>query len=112
MGLFETMWMWEAAERADRAQFMARAASRRARFQALSTDKRIEALEGELDEMRLVLRALSEVLRAKGSVDETLFREALDRIDLEDGVRDGKAGPPAPPPPPPFVAPHRTRPRT
>ena len=61
--------------------------------------------------MRLLFRALADVLRTKGAIDEAAFTEAFHRIDLEDGVADGKVTPPEPVPPPPVPAPHRTRPR-
>ena len=51
------------------------------------------------------------MLKEQGQFDATAFNAALDKIDLEDGVKDGRVTPerdrPAarPPPPPPVQAP-------
>ena len=92
--------MWNAAQKSDEAFWRARAARARATTSGGGPNERIQDLEDEVGSLLLVVRALSEMLRSKGLFDETAFREAMQRIDLEDGVLDGKVTRPEPVPPP------------
>ena len=112
LGLFGAWWLSNVAERADEARSMAHAAAWRARRAAQSSAERIDALEDELGRLHLVVRAMSEVLRSKGVLDEALCSEAMRRIDLEDGVSDGKVTPPEPIPQPPVPTPRPMRRRS
>ena len=73
---------------------------------------RLEELEHEVGELALLCRALLGMLKERGQFDAAAFNAALDKIDLEDGVKDGrvtKAGPPAPRPLPPAPVPRKNR---
>ncbi|MCC9602735.1 hypothetical protein LOC67_19470 [Stieleria sp. JC731] len=55
-----------------------------------SQESRIEELENQVGELALLCRSMLTVLRENGSIDPTQFQETLSKIDLEDGVADGK----------------------
>jgi hypothetical protein len=81
-------WMtWSRLVELERARWMA---VRTARLRSRTLRRRIEDLEDEAGRLRLVVRALAEALRANGAVDEFQLSEALRRVDLEDGVEDGR----------------------
>ena len=52
--------------------------------------KRLEELEEDVEELTLLCRTLLTVLRESGTVDPAEIAETMRRIDLEDGVVDGK----------------------
>jgi hypothetical protein len=95
----------------ERLRMRAESASRQMRITRRAHDERIEALESEVGELALLCRALMGMLKEQGHFDAAAFNAALDKIDLEDGVRDGRVTPvserpvPRPPPPPPVQAP-------
>lgn len=60
------------------------------RSQGREVRDRIEALEDQVGELALLCRSLLAILVESGGVDPERFEAVLDRIDLEDGVRDGK----------------------
>ena len=86
-------------------------AARQMRITRRAHDERIESLEREVGELALLCRALMGMLKEQGHFDAAAFNAALDKIDLEDGVRDGRVTPvaerpvPRPPPPSPVQAP-------
>ena len=53
-------------------------------------EKRLDVLEEEVEELTLLCRTLLTVLRESGTVDPAAIAETMRRIDLEDGVADGK----------------------
>jgi len=82
----------------------------------LKLQERVKRLEDELEWVRLVSSALMGVCIEKGLVTPDELKERLQKLDLADGVEDGKVGPgaspPAPPPAPlPIVRRRRFRPR-
>lgn len=60
----------------------------------LDQTKRLEAIESELGELQLLSRALLSVLQEKGGVKWEDILAAMQRIDAEDGVVDGRVTPP------------------
>jgi hypothetical protein len=54
---------------------------------------RVEELEHELGRLNLVCRALIGMLKEQGHFDAAIFNTALDKIDAEDGVIDGRVTP-------------------
>jgi hypothetical protein len=71
---------------------------------------RVEDLERELGQLTLVCRALIGMLKEQGHFDAAVFNAALDKIDAEDGVLDGRVTPEderprRPAPVPPVIAP-------
>lgn len=59
-----------------------------------SSNQRIESLENDVAEAALLMRAMYVYLKNSPGFDAKRFQEALTRIDLIDGVADGKAGKP------------------
>ena len=86
-------------------------AERQMRSARKAQGDRIEELEHDVGELALLCRALIGMLKEKGDYDPASFSAALDKIDMEDGVKDGRVTPerdrPAqrPSPPPPVQAP-------
>ena len=56
-------------------------------------EKRIAELEQQLGEVALICRTLLTVLRESGQVKPEQFQQVMNRIDLEDGVEDGRVSP-------------------
>jgi hypothetical protein len=83
------------ANSARRTQFVANA------IRQGGTEKRVAALEEELARHELVIRVLIRMLMDRGIATQEQFEACLQQVDLEDGVADGKATPPAPPAPEP-----------
>ena len=52
--------------------------------------RRLDELEEEVEELTLLCRTLLTVLRESGTVDPAAIAETMRKIDLEDGVVDGK----------------------
>jgi hypothetical protein len=67
----------------------------------------VAALSQQVGELQLLVAALIEVLKEKGAFDPAALAEAVERIDLEDGVRDRRVT--APDPIPSADPPRRTR---
>jgi hypothetical protein len=65
---------------------------------------RIAELEQEVGQLALACRALIGMLKEQGQFDAAIFNAALDKLDADDGVIDGRVTPerdrPAPPAPP------------
>jgi len=55
--------------------------------------ERVVAVTTRLDRVELVVDALVEVLRAKGILSPEELAVAVQRVDLADGVEDGRMGP-------------------
>jgi hypothetical protein len=85
---------------------------RHARIRSADVKERLDALEDEVGELGLLVRALIETLRAGGAVDAEALAAAMHRIDAADGVVDGRAGKPPPEAPDPPPAPVRRRRRS
>lgn len=60
------------------------------RSRTRESQERIEQLEQEVGELALLCRALLTILRENGTIRPEAFEEVLRKIDLEDGVLDGK----------------------
>ena len=116
--LFQRMDIERLEQRSDLLRRQARRAHRQ-------QEDRLDDLEQDFGELALLCRALVAVLKEKGGVDDEALHAALQRIDAEDGVIDGRVTheserprtpvvPPtaAPNAPPPVAAPipHRRRP--
>lgn len=73
------------------------------RSRSLESQTRLEELEQEVGELTLLCRALLTVLRENGTIRPEAIEEVMRKIDLEDGVEDGKVtrkkDPPAAPKP-------------
>lgn len=67
-----------------------RTANRRRVRTAGRAERRLDELEEEVEELTLLCRTLLTVLRESGTVDPSAIAETMKRIDLEDGVADGK----------------------
>jgi len=68
--------------------------TRRARMRSSrTTDARISELEDDVARLTLVVKALSEAVVAQGAVSREDLSAWLERIDLLDGVADGKLDP-------------------
>ncbi len=52
--------------------------------------KRLDELEEDVEELTLLCRTLLTVLRESGTIDPAVVAETMRKIDLEDGVADGK----------------------
>jgi hypothetical protein len=92
----------------ERLRASASSAERQMRVARRAQADRMEELEHEVGELALLCRALIGMLKEQGHFDAAAFNAALDKIDLEDGVKDGRVtrpGPPPPPPPAPVQAP-------
>ena len=81
-----------------------RVRARQLRRQTRESRERLQELEEEVGELALLTRALLTYLRESGGIDPEKFAEVLERVDLDDGVLDGKLGenpphPSAPHPP-------------
>ena len=68
----------------------ARRNQRKNRRHRSETRDRIEDLEDQVGELSLVCEALLRVLKDSGRLDPTQLQAALEQIDAEDGVIDGK----------------------
>ena len=82
-----------------------RVRARQLRRQAHKSKERLQNLEEQVGELALLTRALLTYLRENGGIDPDKFIDVLERVDLEDGVLDGKLGENPPPP----TAPHPAR---
>jgi hypothetical protein len=54
---------------------------------------RVDDLEREVGQLTLVCRALIGMMKEQGAFDAAVFNAALDKIDAEDGVVDGRVTP-------------------
>ncbi len=73
--------------------------ARHQRKQNQKIASRIEELEQDVSELTLLCRSLLTALRENGTLEPVAFEDVMRRIDLEDGVLDGKVAPKRPPPP-------------
>ena len=72
--------------------------ARHDRQRARNTGQRIQELEQEVGELTLLCRSLLTALRENKTLDPAAFEDVMRRIDLEDGVLDGKVSAPSPKP--------------
>ena len=70
-----------------------RAANRSRRRRESALKERVADLEDTVGRMSLLLGVLVEVGLRKGTFDEAELDAEFDRLDLRDGVRDGKLDP-------------------
>ena len=112
MSLWKYMFDSDLLQRMDLEQLDRRAAMAESRLRSAhrAQSDRIEELEHELGQLALVSRALLAMLKEQGTFDVAIFNAALDKIDAEDGVIDGRVTPEAerprkPAPVDPIVAP-------
>jgi hypothetical protein len=63
---------------------------RQARAAGADVARRLEELEAENDELKLLMATLIRYLVGKGHVDVSEFRELVDAVDAQDGSADGK----------------------
>ena len=95
MSILRYMFDNEWKQRDDIEALKAVQASRRrqARRESRSAENRIDDLEAEVGELALLCRTLLTVLRETAVVDPDVLAETLKRVDLEDGVLDGRVTP-------------------
>ncbi|TAJ19522.1 MAG: hypothetical protein EPO68_06145 [Planctomycetota bacterium] len=96
--LFRTKELEARFEQANRARMHRSAATSR---QQQETDARVELLEEELARHALLIRVLIRLLMDRGIATQQQFEAALQAVDLEDGVADGKVTAPKPAAPAP-----------
>lgn len=84
----------EAQREAARATLVAASAAEQSRASSAerlaALEARVEHLEKNLAATALYARTLLQVLVERGGLDAKAFRETFDRLDLLDGVRDGR----------------------
>ena len=83
--------------------------ARHQRGQNRKLASRIDELEENVGELTLLCRSLLTALRENGTLVPAAFEDVMRRIDLEDGVLDGKVAEPKPPAPPRPSRPSRGR---
>ncbi len=95
---FHRWWAYEAVERQlEEARYAALRSGWRTRAAIRSGNERVQFLEEEVERLQLVVRTLTDLLKEKRIYDEEQFGRTLKRIDLEDGVEDGRITPKVPP---------------
>ena len=93
MSLFKYMFDHDLLQRADieALRSKSRRDQRSDRRKHRDARHRMEALEDEVAELNLLCRALLGTLQEAGQLDPAALQAAMERIDAEDGVIDGKA---------------------
>ena len=68
----------------------AKSERRRQRRKGLKTERRLEDLETEIEQLKLLCTALVRVATDAGQLDSDRLQKLLYQIDAEDGVVDGR----------------------
>ncbi|GAA5496338.1 hypothetical protein Rhal01_02521 [Rubritalea halochordaticola] len=81
------------ADVASRSEMQTRMARARQEQAGMSSAKRIEALEGEVAQLAIIVEALLEKLSDDGTLTRSQLAQKVAEIDARDGVIDGKITP-------------------
>ena len=96
--LFDSEWSQRSdiehlKERSRRQRQLASRSARRNASKVQTLEAQVEELQEEVGALQLITRALLQTLEATPDWDAETFKAALQQIDLEDGIEDGKAPP-------------------